>query len=96
MSDTAITTRDLTPAAVEAGLLAFLARWTKRTWEADEDLFAGGGVSSLFALELVVHIEQAYGVAVTGNDLSLANFRTVRTMTGLVARLAPAGGDIGE
>ncbi|MET8813828.1 phosphopantetheine-binding protein [Streptomyces sp. NPDC004549] len=96
MSDTAITTRDLTPAAVEAGLLAFLAQWTKRTWEVDEDLFAGGGVSSLFALELVVHIEQAYGVAVTGDELSLVNFRTVRTMTSLVTRLAATGSGSGE
>jgi methoxymalonate biosynthesis acyl carrier protein len=54
---------------------------------ADVDLFASGLVSSLFALQLVVHVESAFGVSVTGADLKLDNFRTVRAMAELVLRL---------
>jgi methoxymalonate biosynthesis acyl carrier protein len=59
---------------------------------ADVDLFGSGLVSSLFALQLVVHLEQAFGVEVAGPDLTLDNFRTVDAMTALVLRLR-AGDD---
>jgi methoxymalonate biosynthesis acyl carrier protein len=80
-------------AAVEADVLRFLESKTKTSWEPDVDLFASGGLSSLFAMELVVYLEQTFGVTITGTDLTLDNFRTVRTMVALVDRLqqAPAG-----
>ncbi|MFC5290396.1 acyl carrier protein [Actinokineospora guangxiensis] len=53
----------------------------------DQDLFASGLVSSLFAMELVVHLEGVFGIAITGSDLKLDNFRTVESMTALVDRL---------
>ena len=53
----------------------------------DQDLFASGLVSSLFAMELVVHLEGVFGIAITGSDLKLDNFRTVESMTALVERL---------
>ena len=68
-------------------MLEFLDARTKRSWSIDEDLFASGVVSSLFALELVVHLEQTFGVEVSGEELMLDNFRTVRAMTDLVERL---------
>ncbi|WP_405162764.1 acyl carrier protein [Nocardia sp. NBC_01499] len=77
---------------VERSLLAFLAKKTKTSWEVDRELFVVGGLSSLFAMELVVHLEQTFGVAIGGPDLKLDNFRTVRAMVALVARLrAPDG-----
>ena len=36
---------------------------TGRTWPPDTDLFATGGLSSLFAMELVVHLEKTYGIS---------------------------------
>nr|WP_245572383.1 acyl carrier protein [Actinokineospora enzanensis] len=75
---------------MSTGLLEFLASRTKRTWEPDEDLFASGVVSSLFALELVVHLEKAYGVEVEGEYLSLENFRTVNAMEKMVLELQAA------
>ena len=96
MTDTVNTITDTTDTAVEAGLREFLEQRTKRSWGPDDDLFASGGVSSLFALELVVHLEQAFGVSVTGDELSLANFRSVRTMTALIGRLAPKPGGADE
>lgn len=82
-------TQDATPdiERVQAGLLQFLQENTGRTWDVDDDLFASGGVSSLFAMRLVVHLEQAFGTRVDGADLTLDNFRTVRAMAALVERL---------
>lgn len=68
-------------------LLAFLEERMKVPWTADADLFASGVVSSLFAMELVVFVEKTFGVTVSGPDLTLDNFRTVRAMTALVDRL---------
>ncbi|WP_172382020.1 acyl carrier protein [Streptomyces sp. MNP-20] len=83
--------------ATEKEIMRFLEARTKRSWEADVDLFASGGLSSLFAMELVVHLEKSFGVSVRGADLRLDNFRTVASMTALVGRLrAAADGDAGE
>ncbi|MEU1240791.1 acyl carrier protein [Micromonospora parva] len=72
---------------VEQTLLAFLGQRTKSTWEPQRDLFAVGGLSSLFAMELVVFIENTFSVSIGGSDLRLDNFRTVSTMVALVTRL---------
>ncbi|ASQ93337.1 acyl carrier protein [Streptomyces sp. 11-1-2] len=80
----------------EQELLDFLHSRTKKVWQEDADLFASGGLSSLFAMELVVHLEKSYGVSVRGKDLKLDNFRTVRSMVSLVRRLQGAYGDAGE
>ncbi|MFF7652561.1 acyl carrier protein [Streptomyces sp. NPDC007983] len=78
---------------VAAELLAFLEAKTKTTWEADQDIFAVGGMSSLFAMQLVVHLEKTYAVTISGADLMLDNFRTVDTMVRLVRRLGPGATD---
>ncbi|MEV7198209.1 acyl carrier protein [Streptomyces sp. NPDC093510] len=83
--------------ATEKEILRFLEARTKRSWETDADLFASGGLSSLFAMELVVHLEKSFGVSVRGADLRLDNFRTVASMTALVERLqTPTAGGTGE
>ncbi|MEU7576070.1 phosphopantetheine-binding protein [Streptomyces sp. NPDC041068] len=83
--------------AVEAEkeILRFLEARTKRSWETDQDLFASG-VSSLFAMELVVHLEKTFAVEIRSGDLRLDNFRTVTSMTALVDRLRTAAGGPGE
>jgi methoxymalonate biosynthesis acyl carrier protein len=70
-------------------LTSFLEDRTRLSWTEDRDIFASGAVNSLFAMELVVFVEQTFGVRVTGADLTLDNFRSVRTMTDLVNRLRP-------
>ena len=72
---------------VVVDLLGFLTRLTKAEHAPDEDLFAAGGLSSLMALELVVHVEREYGITVAGDELSLDNFRTAEAMARLVRRL---------
>jgi methoxymalonate biosynthesis acyl carrier protein len=82
---------------VEEDLLTFLEKRTRASWAPDVDLFESGAVSSLFAMQLVVYLEKTFGVIVAGDDLTLENFRTVRSMTTLVRRLrAPGNGGSGE
>jgi methoxymalonate biosynthesis acyl carrier protein len=76
-----------TPEEIRANLTEFVEKQTKQPVTADLDLFGSGLVSSLFALQLVMHVESAFGVAVAGPDLRLDNFRTVGAITELVLRL---------
>lgn len=82
--------RATTAESVQENLLLFLEQRTRRSVAPDLDLFASGLVSSLFAMQLVVHVESAFGVSVGGPDLKLENFRTVNAMAALVLRLQGA------
>jgi methoxymalonate biosynthesis acyl carrier protein len=74
-------------------LLDFLEEHTKAIWDdPNRDLFRDGGLSSLFALELVMFLEKTFAIRVAGRDLRLENFRSVRSMVELVNRLQPADG----
>jgi len=84
------TTAALTAEAIEDALLAFLAERIKTEVAADQDLFKSGLVSSMFAMQLVVHLEETYDIAIIGPDLKLDNFRTVKAMTSLVHRVRDA------
>lgn len=80
----------ITAEAIEEELLSFLAERIKTAVAADQDLFKSGLVSSMFAMQLVVYLEERYDIAVIGPDLTLDNFRTVHAMTSLVLRLRNA------
>ncbi len=83
-------TSEVAPAtaeSVEAALLGFLGERVSADIKPDQDLFSSGLVSSMFAMQLVVHLEEAYDIAIIGPDLKLDNFRTVQAMTALVLRL---------
>lgn len=84
-----------TEETLEKELVDYLEARTKATVTPDRDLFTSGLVSSLFAMELVVHLEKTYGVSIAGADLRVENFRSVQAMTDLVLRLhhdmAPGG-----
>ncbi|MEU6776635.1 phosphopantetheine-binding protein [Streptomyces sp. NPDC046759] len=86
----------LSAESVKQELLGFLETKTKTALTPDQDMFASGLVSSMFAMELVVHLEQTYQVAVVGADLKLENFRTVQRMTELVLRLRAASAAAGH
>jgi acyl carrier protein len=85
----AMTTEDktLTAAAITEDVLHFVEAKTKSSVWPDADIFESGLVSSLFALELISHLEKSYLVSIDGEDIQLDNFRTVERMTGLVLRL---------
>ena len=52
----------------------------------DDDIFALGLVSSLFTMQLVLFVEQEFEFEVSGDDLDIANFRTVNAIAALVER----------
>jgi len=86
----------VTSEAVEEALLGFLTERVKAEVAPDQDLFASGLVSSMFAMQLVVHLEESYDIAIIGPELKLDNFRTVQAMTGLVLRLRAAEETAGD
>ncbi|MGD0607255.1 MAG: acyl carrier protein [Streptosporangiaceae bacterium] len=54
-----------------------------------EDIFQLGFVNSLFAMELVMFIEKQFGLTIPNDELQIDNFRTAKSMAGLVERCAP-------
>jgi methoxymalonate biosynthesis acyl carrier protein len=76
---------------IRTNLVEFIERRAKAPVAPDLDLFGSGLVSSLFALQLVMQVESAFGVTVEAGDLKLDNFRTVDAITGLVLRLRGTG-----
>ncbi|WAP59500.1 acyl carrier protein [Streptomyces sp. S465] len=81
----------ITAEGIEQAITAFVSERVKAEVPADQDLFASGLVSSMFAMELVVHLEQTFSVQILGDDLKRDNFRTIEGMTALVGRLLGAG-----
>lgn len=89
-------TQTIAPATsetIEEALLSFLTERVKTEVSSHEDLFASGLVSSMFAMQLVVHLEEEYDIAIIGPELKLDNFRTVQAMARLVLRLRGASRD---
>jgi acyl carrier protein len=56
-----------------------------------EDIFATGFVNSMFAMQLVQFVEQAFGVTVEGDDMEIDNFRSIDALAGFVQRKRTAG-----
>jgi methoxymalonate biosynthesis acyl carrier protein len=82
----------VTAEAIAGSLESFFTERLKTEVALDQDLFKSGLVSSMFAMELVVHLEASYDIAIIGPELKLDNFRTVQAMTALVLRLRDAEG----
>lgn len=70
----------------------FVGRFMRgRELRDDEDVFATGYVNSMFAMQLVQFVEQAFGVTVEGEDMEIDNFRSIDAMAGFVQRKRTAG-----
>ena len=53
----------------------------------DTDLFGSGFVNSLFALEIVVFLEDTFKIRIKNKDINEDNFRTVQNITALIERI---------
>ncbi len=64
-------------------------RETKKFKDIDEntDLFAGGYVNSMFALEMVLFLEKTFQIKIPKKLLSKANFTSVAKITALVEEI---------
>lgn len=60
------------------------SRYPKAEMSYDDDIFSLGFVNSLFAMELVMFIEQNFAIKISSENLRIDNFRTVKSMTALV------------
>ncbi|MFC4535654.1 acyl carrier protein [Sphaerisporangium dianthi] len=81
---------------IEDKITRFVAAKAKVTPAVDQDLISTGLVTSMFAMQLVVFLEQTFSVVIAGSDLQLVNFRTVEAMVALVRKLrgdAAGGGN---
>ncbi|ODG98562.1 D-alanyl carrier protein [Nostoc sp. KVJ20] len=52
----------------------------------DEDIFALGFVNSMFAMQLVLFVEQEFQIAIENEDLEFENFRTINSIVNLIER----------
>jgi acyl carrier protein len=72
-------------------ILAFITgRFPQAEITETEDIFSLGYINSLFAMELVMHLEKTFGITIPNEELRIDNFRTAASMTELVGRLRPA------
>ena len=68
-------------------IAAFLAHSMRPDCIADDgDLFAGGYVNSLFAMQLILFVEKEFGVRVENDDLKLDNFRSLSAIDAFIRR----------
>lgn len=56
----------------------------------DADIFEVGGASSLFAVELVLFVEDTLGVALEDDDLERENFCSIAALAALAERKRPS------
>ena len=76
---------------IQSKLHAFIAQFfTSVELQDDEDIFALGFINSLFAMQLVLFVENEYGITVESEDLDIANFRSINAIAQLVERKLPA------
>ncbi len=72
---------------IQAKIREFLSRFFRNhDLQLDEDIFALGFVNSMFTMQLVLFIEQAFQITIDNEDLELDNFRTINSMIRLVER----------
>jgi methoxymalonate biosynthesis acyl carrier protein len=62
--------------------------------EDGDDIFDLGLVDSLFGLQLVSFVEQEFGIAVSGDDLDIANFCSIDALTAFVTAKGGADGTV--
>ncbi len=69
----------------------FLAQFIGDTdIDPDVNLFESGLVTSLFAMQLLLYVEQEFGIQVTNEDLDFKNFRSLNAVTEFVMAKAVA------
>lgn len=50
----------------------------------DTDLFKGGFINSLFALEMVVYLEKTFKIKIKNKDITEQNFKTIDNIAKVV------------
>lgn len=75
----------MTTEDIKARTRNFMAKsFANRDIGDDQDIFALGFVNSLFAMQLVMFVENEFGITVEDQDLDIDNFRTINAIANLV------------
>ncbi|MCZ7667538.1 MAG: acyl carrier protein [Chloroflexi bacterium] len=79
--------------AIKSQIRSFLGEHLNHTpLQDDDDIFAQGFVNSLFAMRLVLFVEDTFHIQLSNEELDPDNFRTIDRITALVRRKLSAGG----
>ncbi|WP_250125632.1 acyl carrier protein [Chroococcidiopsis sp. CCMEE 29] len=71
----------------KAKIKTFLSRFFGNyDLQEDEDIFALGFVNSMFAMQLVLFLEQEFQITIENEDLDFGNFRTINAIANLIER----------
>ena len=65
----------------------FKAKGVSDNLDFETDLFKGGFIDSLFAFEVVVFLEETFGVHLDNEDITEENFRTITSMASMIDRI---------
>jgi methoxymalonate biosynthesis acyl carrier protein len=68
---------------IESNLIAFN---DDVTIDDDDNIFESGFVDSSVAMQLVIFVEEKFGIQVTDDDLDLINFSTISRMVQFINR----------
>lgn len=72
---------------IQAKIQEFLSRFFRDyDLQPDQDIFTLGFVNSMFAMQLVLFIEQEFQLTIDNEDLDFDNFRTINAITRLIER----------
>lgn len=72
---------------IQAKIKTFLSKFFgNHDLQPDEDIFALGFVNSMFAMQLVLFVEQEFQIAIENEDLEFDNFRTINSLANLIER----------
>ena len=72
---------------IQTKIKTFLSKFFgNHNLQSDEDIFALGFVNSMFAMQLVLFVEQEFKIAIENEDLEFENFRTINSLANLIER----------
>ncbi len=70
---------------IQTKIKTFLSKFFgNHNLQPDEDIFALGFVNSMFAMQLVLFVEQEFQIAIENEDLEFENFRTINSLANLI------------
>jgi acyl carrier protein len=75
---------------IEQMIQLFLCELDLEVPDPDTDLIEEGLLDSLMLVELIVHLEDRYGIEVSLDDLELEHFRSLRRVAQFVTAARPA------
>ncbi|MEH2042440.1 acyl carrier protein [Nostoc sp.] len=72
---------------IQSKIKTFLSKFFgNHDLQPDEDIFALGFVNSMFAMQLVLFVEQEFQITIENEDLEFENFRTINSLANLIER----------